>query len=235
MEKQLNSKAILFPLVLGDGNAPPAQPAPPANGEPQNPAPPANGDPAKPAEPAPPANGEPPAESLTLTAEELEAIKTSATTAAINAYKAREAAKNTKAQTDAARAQAEKDGDQAALLEVERTEHEGTRQELTTARAEADQSRRELVVYKAAAKFQLDENLTELLANNSRVTDQATAEAEAKKLTAYKKLPEAPPTDGGAGNRPATKAKPKAPEEGGEGKPDKRFSFQPQGGVAWPD
>ena len=222
---RLNSDAPVTPP--NPATAPPATATPPqtppANGgnNPQPPAeqsgntPPANGGNNPQTPPTPPVDTPPAEPTITLTQAELSAQIQSGITAALKDKTARDAAKAKRDAQAATRQAAIASGDADAIAAADRSESEQLQADLNEQTRVAAQAQRDLLVFRAASQYALDADLTEILVNDGRVVDQATADAAAKKLAAYKKPPVAPPTDAGSGNRP--QARQTANSGGGRG------------------
>ena len=115
--------------------------------------------------------------------------------------KRRAATREANARAEAERKAKEEQGEFQTLYQTERTRAE-------TAEARVAELERQIMVDRIVGEFSLDADLKERL----RGEDEAGLRADAKKLAAFRKVPKAPPSDAGAGNRPMA---PKAPPSNG--------------------
>lgn len=212
------SRTTLGPLPLANEppadsqqqQPPPAQSQAPANQNPNTPPPPGgtNGAPPPPGGQTggagtPPAHDDPNAEPITLTRGELDTRIQSAVSGALRDHQLRQTRQAQRQQNQNARQAAEQAGDAEGLLTVERTEHQQTRDELTTAQRERDEARREVAVMRVGQNHKLSPQVVALLVNNTAITDDASAEKVIRELglSQLQVLPKAPNTDAGAGGR----------------------------------
>jgi hypothetical protein len=143
--------------------------------------------------------------------------------------------------------QAKTDGDLQKALDAETTLRTDAETRVKDLEAENATLKRQNAVIKVAAKHSLPAELVEMLEQNSTITDEATAEAAAKKLAKFKPTQQAPETDAGSGNRPASKQNDKSKggngKNGGSGTGGERerenarpsYRFIKQGDVEFPD
>lgn len=149
------------------------------------------------------------------------------------------------------RTQAEQDGDTEGLLNIERQARSEADTENTRLTGEVQRLNRENSVLRVAGRHQLDAVQQELLLNDVRITDEASAERIARTLAQYRQQQTPPNTDAGAGNRPAARhtqatnggARAQGQAQGGQtgaqrqggGDPAPNYSFNNPGEVAWPE